>query len=155
MISILLPIHKPHVDNIRSGKKREEIRRKAPSCDPPFKCFIYETQKHGGAGKIVGEFICRKVNSYAPDFLFLSRDVRADLICQLIERSCLSYNDLCAYAQNERFRGLAISNVSFYDKSKKLSDFSKIGFDKVTPLRYPPQTWCYDYEINKSEPAKG
>ena len=47
MTSILISIKKPHVDNVRAGLKREEMRKSAPSCRVPFRCYIYETKNRG------------------------------------------------------------------------------------------------------------
>ena len=147
MTSILLSLNKPHVDNIRRGLKSEEMRKSAPSCRTPFACYIYETQNKGGAGLVVGEFICQKIATYPAHFLDLHDRANTEAICGLIDRSRLSYNELCRYANSGRLFGLRISDVRFYEKPKPLSRFSKVGFDRDVPLLRPPQSWCYVYEM--------
>ena len=73
MKSILLSIKPKYVELIASGQKTIEVRKTAPK-EVPFKAYIYETQgqyvkfthgahtKYGyGRGKVIGEFICDKV----------------------------------------------------------------------------------------------
>ena len=90
MKSILLSIKPKYVELIASGEKTIEVRKTAPKCDVPFKCYIYCTSSDvhsalvvgygdaklihccnyksaipvGGAignGKVIGEFICDKL----------------------------------------------------------------------------------------------
>ena len=148
MTSILLSINKPHVDNIRAGLKSEEMRKSAPSCRVPFRCYIYETRgRGGGAGLVVGEFICREEKVYPSNFLDLYDMANTKAICELIDRARLSYNELCRYANGGRLFGLRISDVRFYEKPKPLSRFSKVGFGHDVPLKRPPQAWGYVYEL--------
>lgn len=85
MKAIMQSINPEHVFNMRvSGKrfplKRIEVRKSAPD-ETPFKAYIYETKqkeksfvsttidgvkteviiRRSGCGKVVGEYICRKV----------------------------------------------------------------------------------------------
>lgn len=46
--SVLISIQPKWCELIASGKKTIEVRKKAPKCDTPFKCYIYCT---GGVGK--------------------------------------------------------------------------------------------------------
>ena len=151
MTSILISVNKPHVDNMRRGLKSEELRKSAPGCRVPFKCYIYETVKGAGAGRVVGEFVCREEKVYPSNFLDLYDRANTEAICGLIDRSRLSYNELCRYANGGRLFGLRISDVRFYEKPKPLSRFSKVGFGRDVPLNRPPQSWCYVYRLGETK----
>ena len=45
MRSVLLSIHPKWCELIASGKKTIEIRKTRPKLEPPFKCYIYCTNK--------------------------------------------------------------------------------------------------------------
>lgn len=91
MKSIIQSINPEHVFNMRFGGKRFplkriEVRKTAPD-ETPFKAYIYETKqkeksfisktidgvetkviiRRGGCGKVVGEYICRKVEIVRAD----------------------------------------------------------------------------------------
>lgn len=46
MRSVLLSIHPKWCELIASGKKTIEIRKTRPKLEPPFKCYIYCTNKN-------------------------------------------------------------------------------------------------------------
>lgn len=73
MKAVMISIQPKWVEKIVNGEKTIEVRKSAPK-EVPFKCYIYETQgqyvkfthgahtKYGyGRGKVIGEFICDKV----------------------------------------------------------------------------------------------
>ena len=90
MKSVLISIQPKWVEKIANGEKTIEVRKTAPKCKEPFKCYIYCTSSDvhsalvvgdgnaklihccnyksaipvGGAignGKVIGEFVCDKV----------------------------------------------------------------------------------------------
>lgn len=61
MIAVMISIHPKWVDKIVSGEKTIEVKKSRPQLKTPFKCFIYETIGRGGCGKVVGEFVCDKI----------------------------------------------------------------------------------------------
>ena len=89
MKSVLISIHPKWVEKIANGQKTIEVRKTAPKCEVPFKCYIYctsakpylykeanppfelfldsELYKGKGyddrlfSGKVIGEFVCDKV----------------------------------------------------------------------------------------------
>lgn len=76
MKSVLISIRPQWVEKIARGEKTIEVRNSAPK-EVPFKCYIYETKgqyvefthgahtKYGyGRGKVIGEFICDKVEDF-------------------------------------------------------------------------------------------
>ena len=85
MKSVLISIQPKWVEKIANGKKTIEVRKTAPKCEVPFKCYIYESRNGGhrckhcnekdscysyapknvgcynGRGKVIGELVCDKV----------------------------------------------------------------------------------------------
>lgn len=179
MKSIIQSINPEHVFNMRFGGKRFplkriEVRKTSPD-ETPFKAYIYETKqkeksfisktidgvetkviiRRGGCGKVVGEYICRKVEI-----------VRADNMIQAYysnrPETRLTDEQLFAYANGRPLKFLYMEDVIFYDKPKELGEFKKpcaadencylcekSGFtpdmllDCFNFLTRPPQSWCY------------
>lgn len=76
MKSVLISIKPEWCEKIANGKKTIEVRKSAPK-EVLFKCYIYETKgqyvkfthgahtKYGyGRGKVIGEFICDKIDDF-------------------------------------------------------------------------------------------
>ena len=81
MKAVLISIQPKWVEKIANRKKTIEVRKTAPKCEVPFKCYIYMTATKerfylweyatayenskgkilDGSQKVIGEFICDKV----------------------------------------------------------------------------------------------
>ena len=81
MKSVLISIQPKWVEKIANRKKTIEVRKTAPKCEVPFKCYIYMTATKerfylweyvtayenskgeilDGSQKVIGEFVCDKV----------------------------------------------------------------------------------------------
>ena len=82
MRAVLISIQPKYVDLIAKGEKTIEVRKSRPKLETPFKCYIYETQgdtetpfidEDGhiifkGRGKVIGEFVCDRVDEYKAEF---------------------------------------------------------------------------------------
>lgn len=164
MKSVLISIQRPHTDNIKALIKKIEIRKNKPNQETPFPCFIYETKTKGGCGKVIGEFVCDKVEVFSV----------GSLRCDDIEKlACLSYTEMINYfykpeeldGKTAKF-GYAwhISDLKIYDKPKPIMQFYKPcpieikncpGCEFYSPdtgccmnnIDRPPQSWCYVEEI--------
>ncbi len=83
MKSVLISIQPKWVEKIASGQKTIEVRKTAPKCEIPFKCYIYVTKEKkqddiiwagvfGDRGKwngrVIGEFICDNVIEFESGF---------------------------------------------------------------------------------------
>lgn len=148
MKAIIQSIKPEHVFNMRVGGKRFplkriEVRKTAPK-ETPFKAYIYETKQKeksfvsktidgvqtkviiriGGCGKVVGEYICRKVDT-----------VRADNIIQAYynnrPETRLTDEQLWAYASGKPLKFLFMDDVVFYDTPKELWEFYRSLPEKV------------------------
>lgn len=201
MKSIIQSINPEHVFNMRFGGKRFslkriEVRKTSPD-ETPFKAYIYETKqkeksfisktidgvetkviiRRGGCGKVVGEYICRKVEI-----------VRADNMIQAYysnrPETRLTDEQLFAYANGRPLKFLYMEDVIFYDKPKELGEFYRRLSEKVLEegdydcrkdenvicldywdgggdncqdcpfggkvyLTRPPQSWCYVEELEE------
>lgn len=148
MKSIIQSINPEHVFNMRFGGKRFplkriEVRKTAPK-ETPFKAYIYETKqkeksfvsktidgvqtevilRRGGCGKVVGEYICRKVEI-----------VRAHNMIQAHynnrPETRLTDEQLWAYASGKPLKFLYMEDVVFYDTPKELGENGDFKFPCV------------------------
>ena len=181
MKSIIQSINPEHVFNMRFGGKRSplkriEVRKTAPD-ETPFKAYIYETKqkeksfisktidgvetkviiRRGGCGKVVGEYICRKVEIVRADNM-----IQAYYSNRLETR--LTDEQLFAYANGKPLKFLYMEDVIFYDKPKELGEFRKhceyagnimtlscfpdtCNSCKLMRITRSPQSWCYVEEL--------
>ena len=170
-------------------EKRIEVRKTAPK-EVPFKCYIYETKgqyvkfthgahtKYGyGRGKVIGEFICDKVeivNAKCSDY-------GIDLFYHdCLTNGCLTEREIEKYFNVPEDRDLRamkgngyvwnISDLKIYDTPKELSEFSRpcsysglcfsckrTSFKKDgnllcnTKITRPPLSWCYVEDLGEEE----
>ena len=125
MKGVLISINKPHTDNIRSEMKTNEVRKDKPTCEVPFKCFIYETKNKGGCGKVIGEFVCDEIteihyHDWSGDYGVPKEQYFADIFA---ESTCLTYEALHMYLQGKNGYGWHITDLIIYDKPRELSEF--------------------------------
>ena len=198
MKSVLISIRPQGVEKIchkigedETGKaiyeKRIEVRNTAPQ-EVPFKCYIYETKgqyvkfthgahtKYGyGRGKVIGEFICDKVEMVNAK----CSDYGIDLFYHdCLTNGCLTEREIEKYFNVPEDRDLRamkgngyvwnISDLKIYDKPKELSEFRKPCdrfLDCCTCRRLvrneymscdnkinrPPLSWCYVEDLGEEE----
>ena len=83
MKGVLISIRKPHTDNIKALIKTIEVRKTKPRIERPFLAFIYEAKSNGGCGKVIGEFVCDRIDEYRAEFTDLQySDARHKEVCQ-------------------------------------------------------------------------
>lgn len=154
MKSVLISIQKPHTDNIGALIKTIEVRKNRPNIPTPFPVFIYETKAKGGCGKVIGEFVCDRIDKYKFNWAeFTAYGNKTYLITETqLKNTCLSREDFDAYGcakngHSEKLYGWHISDLIIYDKPKELSEFkvkceNSIWFFEKK-IERPPQSWCY------------
>ncbi len=184
---ILISIQPTWVEKIFNKIKVIDVRKTKPKSEPPFKCLIYcsnnksivlnsdhEAQKfwtekssgdkHFYNGKVVGEFICDKIESYinkAEDGNYYWSFRSAEHIQEIKQKTCLSIEQLIEYASDNNFLyGWHISELKIYDKPKELFEFLNYNKHQLCLERNcfsdncfncwnnaimvrPPQSWCY------------
>lgn len=183
-VALLISIQ-PRLDElIEQGKKTIEVRKDFPHrVNVPFTCYIYKSmgrkrsvfaraiQKYFNCGKVVGEFICDRIDEYP---------YRSEFGYEISEEdfnaTMLTADEFCGYGNQETLYGWHISELKIYDEPKALSEFRKPCtvefnsfacrgcdyynyylplFDGVADLskswcsdgsrvlKRPPQSWCY------------
>lgn len=162
MKSVLISIRPEWVEKIVNGEKTIEVRKSAPK-ELPFKAYIYCTKdrknllpiEHGkvlqkvnfwentdayyGFGKVIGEFICDKIDEYPfhdgltefnsmglPSRIYGSYLIFVDEYKSM----CLSYDEVKDYGKGKTLYGWHISDLKIYDKPKELSEFKTPPCDK-------------------------
>lgn len=173
MKTVLISIKPKWCEKIASGEKTIEVRKTAPK-EVPFKCYIYCTYGNmkenyclGMRGKVIGEFVCDKINEwkYLPDHID-NCGHEYYIKCKDGHSTCLTYDEIENYGKGKTLYGWHISNLKIYDKPKAITEFKGEcrqqndvqcencpycdwnGFkdfckDKRRIITRPPQSWCY------------
>ena len=173
-------------------EKRIEVRNTAPQ-EVPFKCYIYETKgqyvkfthgahtKYGyGRGKVIGEFICDKVDKIMTlqhtyyNFLGVPLATTTEYCIwnDDLPQMCLTKKEIEEYGKGKTLYGWHISDLKIYDKPKELGDFKKHCHYKdrnsyclANECEYysdwtgiccnwverPPQSWMYVEDLGEEE----
>lgn len=188
MKSVLIAIRPQWVEKIANGEKTIEVRKTAPQ-EVPFKCYIYESRNGGhrckhcnekdscysyapknvgcynGSGKVIGYFICDKVDEYPYDYCD-GVDIDDDTILE----TAIDREDINIYAKGKTLYGWHISDLKIYDKPRELSEFSRpcsysglcfsckrTSFKKDgnllcnTKITRPPQSWMRVEDLGEEE----
>lgn len=185
MKSVLISIHPKWCELIAEGKKTVEVRKTAPKLETPFKCYIYMTKKgnksievreyetgtavietdYKMAGKVVGEFVCDKIDEYKYNTID-GVDIDDDTLLEAM----LDWEEINVYAKGKTLYGWHISDLKIYDTPKWLREFFVKGTCEeelcsickhyyggnewsgsepdcdsygLKPVTRPPQSWCY------------
>ena len=178
MKSVLISIQPKWCELIASGNKTVEVRKNFPNLKPPFKVYIYETKGkkrwysqpdpipyYEGKGKVIGEFVCDKIDKHSPHSLIVKEDRE-----RATAGSCLTAKEIRDYVRGNRatynladlpdFYGWHISDLVIYEKPKPLTDFAvqeclwhnirshgcvDASGERCYDCRLtrPPQSWCY------------
>lgn len=172
MKAVLISIQPKWVAKIANGEKTIEVRKTAPKCEEPFKCYIYCTfpkkpaytlwlnrrtkNKFLADGKVIGEFVCDKVfllHPYTYDGGNADRERRKLIQTfegsskenEILTATCLTQDEMFDYigAGNYGY-GWHISDLKIYDKPKELSEFfTTMGKRPSHMVERPPQSWQY------------
>ena len=187
MKSALISIRPQWAEKIAKGIKTIEVRKTAPK-EVPFKAYIYESRNGGhrckhcnekdscysyapknvgcynGSGKVIGWFICDKVDEYHYDYCD-GVDIDDDTILE----TAIDREDINIYAKGKTLYGWHISDLKIYDTPKELSEFCipcKVSCENCkNPLYFecwceekgkkivtrPPQSWCYVEDLGEEK----
>lgn len=132
MKSVLISIQPKWCELIASGKKTVEVRKSVPKLETPFKCYIYQSygkkrnsfsrqiQKYFNQGKVIGEFVCDRVDVFQIEG---AKGVRFKRFSAFAE-TCMTVAEMREYAGNKpKLFGWHISNLKIYDTPKEFSEF--------------------------------
>lgn len=175
MKAILMSIKPKWCELIFGGEKTIEVRKVAPKLETPFKVYVYMTATKercrlweyitayqnskgdivNGSQKVVGEFVCDRVDDYTYDYCD-GVDIDDDSLLE----TCLEWDEINIYANGKKLHGLHITKPKRYDTPKELSEFYKhdntydnaFGWvfedrPKKVPIKRPPQSWMYVEEL--------
>lgn len=122
MRKIILSIKPQYIEKIKQGAKTVEYRTWKPSCDLPFKVYIYSTKP---IGLVVGEFIVKDITAEPIDVLWIKTKSIGGIV----------YDSFRKYFQNSSI-GYAfhIEDLTIYNNAKNLYMY---GMSK------PPQRFRY------------
>lgn len=142
MKSVLMSIQPKWCELIANGKKTIEVRKSRPNIETPFKVYIYCTYGNekenycvGKRGKVIGEFVCDKVEKYSTSWL--------DGEDRLKETACLDDAEIMDYMNgytDRIFYAWRISDLIIYDKPRELGEFKNLKGD---PIKNAYQSWGY------------
>lgn len=141
MKAVMISIQPKWVEKIANGEKTIEVRKTAPKCEVPFKCYIYCTKNRDNeiykrykvddikSGKVIGEFVCDNVEWMS------MRDC---------DNACMTLKEAVDYAKGKPLYGWHISDLKIYDKPKELREFfTPMGKRPSYMVERPPQSWQY------------
>lgn len=190
--AVLISIRPKWCEKIVNGEKTVEVRKTRPKMEPPFRCYIYCTlpkyphedyittehplPQYYGGGKVIGEFVCDRIDRLArvgfdgsgepAKYCICNSDMSVWPVDGICEEACLTQEELEKYLGGYEGYGLHISGLKVYDTPKELSEFRKAcahdwycdscamyrenngtcGNESLL-LRRPPQSWCYVQEV--------
>lgn len=163
MKSVLISIQPKWVEKIANRKKTIEVRKTAPKCEVPFKCYIYMTATKerfylwkyvtayenskgeilDGSQKVIGEFVCDKIfllHAYTYDRG--SADLERRKFIQTFEGSSKENEILAAtcLTQDEMFDYIGEDNYGYgwHISDLKIYDKPKELSEFFTPMGKRP-----------------
>lgn len=181
MKSVLISIKPKDCKLIANRKMTIKVLKSRPKIETPFKCYIYRTTEKvveiveeydsnfkllrrkktlkKFSGKVIGEFICNKVEKLEEHIE--EGGLYYTLKYDFNEAAQLDNWQLHDYGKGKTLYGWHISNLQIYDKPKELNQFStpcKVTCENCkNPLYFeslckekgkkiltrPPHSWCY------------
>lgn len=166
MKSVLISIKPQWCELIANEKKTVEVRKTKPKLETPFKCYIYCTGKDyeaifcidkfmhkvfldgNGKQKIIGEFVCDKIDEYRYGVYEGEFDYHIPTVEG--EKTCMEYTEAEEYGNGNPLYFWHISDLVIYDKPRKINEFVSTSIvntncfgQHLHKLNKPPQSWCY------------
>lgn len=124
--AVLASIRRPHSTNILCGCKELEIRLTVPrGLKYPYTVYIYEPLADGGAGAVIGEFLCE---GYVRQ--------KGGALDDMARRAGLTAEQLTQYAAGRMVYGWIVTHPRRYQQQKPLAVFG---------AQRAPQSWAYVY----------
>ena len=153
MKSVLISIQPKWCELIASGKKTIEVRKTRPKIETLFKCYICTKYKTFSNYKIIGEFICDRIDTVnvIDTGIITCTIINGKLTEHLSKEACIIIDDLEKYLNGNRGYAYHISDLVIYDEPKELSRFRHCGdnYHFNPMLSRPPQSWCYVEELKR------
>lgn len=128
-------------------------------------CYDGCTKDNFLNGKVIGEFVCRNIDTISPESFIVKEDALIALT-----GTCLTIQSAKEYARWKHgtpiyeckdIFGWHISDLVIYDEPKELGEFYKYGYCEAKrevwgwtdaeeaswKITRPPQSWCYVEEL--------
>ena len=124
MRTIIATIKREHLNNIRSGKKKFEMRKTCPVAIP-FRVLCCQSKS---GGQIIAEFVvCAPLRA------------RPKQWPELVSKACVSMRDAEEYADGKSIWFWDVNNMIDYCTTKgyHIRNVAEYGLNR------PPQSWCY------------
>lgn len=138
---------------------------------------VYDKNWNDVAGKVIGSFVCDRINEVEPDSEYYSYGY--DIDDDRLSETCLTREQLCEYGKGKTLYGWRITEPKLFDKPRELSEFGTIcnkvgneecgecpylrvlgnsfpcddcvdiwcGVNNIKPIPRPPQSWQYIEEV--------
>ena len=138
MKAVMISIRPCWCEQIVSGAKTMEVRKRAPKLATPFKCYIYQTKERWvfnllrkigfdrfadilelGFGRVIGEFVCDYITAFDVPYPAYQSKMDKDIL----DQTCCTYYQLHRYAYHDNLYGWHISQLKIYGKPKALRNF--------------------------------
>ena len=151
MKAVLISIQPQWCKRIFNGEKTIEVRKTRPLIDMPFKVFVYETKAQFvksirgacttfgyGRGKVIGSFVCDRIDEIEPDLEYYSDGY--DIDDDRLAETCLTREQLREYGKGVTLYGWHITEPKLFDKPRELGEF----YDgRGRPIKRAFQSWGY------------
>ena len=148
MKAVLISIQPKWCELIANGKKTIEVRKSRPKLETPFKCYIYCTIGNGvkgdylvpsgiQCGKVIGEFVCDRIDEYGAEFTELQYPDACDKNVSLNSIKRVEFDE----EADEPFYRYETSNEEYNPDDCKFLKESCLTFNEVR--QYIGET-CYD-----------
>lgn len=110
-------------------------------------------------GRIIGEFICDKVDKIMTlqhiyyNFLGVPLATTTEYCIwnDDLPQMCLTKKEIEDYGKGKTLYGWHISDLKIYDKPRNLNEFGKVGFGHEVPLKRPPQSWMHIEDLGETK----
>lgn len=138
---------------------------------------VYDKNWNDVAGKVIGSFVCDRINEVEPDSEYYSYGY--DIDDDRLSETCLTREQLREYGKGKTLYGWRITEPKLFDKPRELSEFGTIcnkvgneecgecpylrvlgnsspcddwvdiwcGVNNIKPISRPPQSWQYIEEV--------
>ena len=135
--SVITSVSPRECELIASGQQTMLVRKTRPKIETPFKCYIYksfgkrkdcfarEIQTYFNCGKVIGEFVCDKIEKIEFQAQCSSTLSERWTFNRIAKQACLTAVDMSAYLNGDNGYGWHITAPTLFDKPRELGEFRK------------------------------
>lgn len=136
MKKILMSIKPQYCAKIFNGEKTIEMRKIHPSIPTPYEVLVYETKEQFvksvrgacttfgyGCGKVIGSFVCDRIEKIEFRALCLSTLSERWEVNQIAKQACLTIDEMRDYLNGDNGYGWHITAPKLFEKPRELREF--------------------------------